>query len=185
METASAVAAERLREAVVELLRQSYFGDDTLLARLDRLMLGDEPEARLAEIRQSSRSAVCAKMFTSGEAAYQCRTCGVDPTCIQCTACFRLANHKGHDIKMTTAGGGGICDCGDASSWAPEGNCSAHGGVHAGGVDPTLALRADVRATAPVVVETVVAVLGWAIAHRNNCWTVPGLSISPKPFWRK
>ncbi|KMS94299.1 hypothetical protein BVRB_022800, partial [Beta vulgaris subsp. vulgaris] len=63
-----------------------------------------------------------------GEPAYQCSTCGVDPTCIQCASCFRRADHTGHDVKMTHAGGGGICDCGDSSSWASEGFCSQHRG---------------------------------------------------------
>ena len=44
----------------------------------------------------------------------------------QCMSCFSLSDHTGHDVKMCTAGGGGVCDCGDNESWAIEGTCSKH-----------------------------------------------------------
>ena len=92
--------AERLRAATLGVLRHAYFGNEYVIEWLGALMLGGAHAARLDEIERSTESSVCAKQFTAGEAAYQCRTCGVDPTCIQCTACFKLANHKGHDIKV-------------------------------------------------------------------------------------
>ena len=61
---------------------------------------------------------------------------------------------------------------GDASSWSPAGNCSAHRGVQADG-DPLLKLQPEARVAAPIVLETLVAVLGWVASHRNNCWSVP------------
>jgi E3 ubiquitin-protein ligase UBR2 len=173
-------SAERLRSWTLALLHNSFFNDSYLLEWLDALMLGHDFESIVHQLVESSKPSVCAKMFSSGEAAYQCRTCGVDPTCIQCTACFKLSNHKGHDIKMTTAGGGGICDCGDSSSWDPKGNCSKHSGA-SDGSDPLLSLSADAQFAAPIVMDALITVLGWTISHRNNCWSVPDCGVQWAP----
>jgi hypothetical protein len=61
-----------------------------------------------------------------GEIAYNCATCQVDPTCVQCQQCFQLANHEGHDVSFHRTSLGGCCDCGDVEAWAEEGFCPRH-----------------------------------------------------------
>lgn len=41
-----------------------------------------------------------------GEAAYQCKTCGADDTCIQCMSCYKQSDHVGHETIMRHSGGG-------------------------------------------------------------------------------
>jgi hypothetical protein len=60
---------------------------------------------------------------------YNCRTCQVDPTCVQCADCFHNANHTGHEVFFHITGSGGCCDCGDVEAWKAEGFCSKHSGV--------------------------------------------------------
>ncbi len=61
-----------------------------------------------------------------GELAYNCTTCQVDPTCVQCQKCFQAANHEGHDVYFHRTSAGGCCDCGDVEAWDPAGFCPAH-----------------------------------------------------------
>lgn len=66
-----------------------------------------------------------------GDIVYNCRTCQVDPTCVQCADCFHGANHEGHDVYFHITGNGGCCDCGDVEAWSEAGFCSRHRGVRA------------------------------------------------------
>jgi hypothetical protein len=74
---------------------------------------------------------ICGAMFKKGDLVWTCQTCGKDPTCVQCDACFRAADHAGHEVYFhRSMGAGGCCDCGDAEAWAASGNCSRHGCKH-------------------------------------------------------
>lgn len=85
--------------------------------------------------------AICGMMFKKGDLVWTCQTCGKDPTCVQCDACFRDSDHTGHEVYFhRSIGSGGCCDCGDAEAWASTGNCSLHGSKCArkhseGGID--------------------------------------------------
>uniref|UniRef100_A0A8C3G3V9 E3 ubiquitin-protein ligase n=1 Tax=Cyclopterus lumpus TaxID=8103 RepID=A0A8C3G3V9_CYCLU len=49
-----------------------------------------------------------------------------DPTCVLCMKCFLGSIHKEHRYRMTTSGGGGFCDCGDAEAWKKGPYCQQH-----------------------------------------------------------
>jgi hypothetical protein len=85
--------------------------------------LYDEDEGGLS----APSSGVCAKALKVGEAAYMCRTCGADDTCILCSECFSEDAHEGHSFFMVESGGG-LCDCGDPEAFAVEGWCAHHRG---------------------------------------------------------
>jgi hypothetical protein len=71
---------------------------------------------------------ICGLMFKKGDLVWTCQTCGKDPTCVQCDACFRDSDHAGHEVYFhRSMGSGGCCDCGDPEAWAESGNCSLHG----------------------------------------------------------
>uniref|UniRef100_A0A6V3IVK9 E3 ubiquitin-protein ligase n=1 Tax=Lotharella globosa TaxID=91324 RepID=A0A6V3IVK9_9EUKA len=115
---------------------------------LDFLAFGRKPSETKRIIQEQKGGGACAHVFKPFEPAYQCRTCGVDPTCVLCMDCFKLSDHAGHEILMTRAGGGGCCDCGDASSWDMKGACSRHNGQ--AGKEKPLPPQIDKRAR-PVV----------------------------------
>ncbi|KAK7880180.1 hypothetical protein WMY93_033162 [Mugilogobius chulae] len=98
-----------------------------LLAPLEWLLLGEEPSAALAALKEANRgSALCGHVFRVGEPTYSCRECAADPTCVLCMNCFLGSVHKDHRYRMTTSGGGGFCDCGDSEAWKQGASCSSH-----------------------------------------------------------
>lgn len=69
----------------------------------------------------------CGYVFTKGDGIFRCKTCGLDETCVLCTACFRSSNHEGHQTTFSyAAGSGGFCDCGDAEAWKIPLSCAYH-----------------------------------------------------------
>jgi hypothetical protein len=90
---------------------------------------------------------------------------------------------------MCNAGGGGICDCGDAASWNPLGNCSDHSGVSTDSADdPTLRLPPDVQRQAPPVFEMLLGLIGSALINHDDCWLVGDAFVdrasgTPGPGW--
>jgi hypothetical protein len=81
----------------------------------------------LSAIAATEHRMVCGKVFKKGDIVWNCRSCGKDPTCVQCDPCFRKSNHQGHEVYFHRAeGGSGCCDCGDPEAWAKHGNCSDH-----------------------------------------------------------
>jgi len=119
---------------VVTAARESsplYDASETLLQEwFNHLMFGANATAimaKIADLNERSGSGVCGAVLTPGEPAYYCRTCGADPSCIQCMRCFRDSDHTGHETVMAHAGGG-CCDCGSLSAWALGGCCSKHKG---------------------------------------------------------
>ncbi|XP_047207361.1 E3 ubiquitin-protein ligase UBR2 isoform X2 [Girardinichthys multiradiatus] len=98
-----------------------------LLAPLEWLLLGDEPAAGLALLQENNQSSpLCGHVFKVGEPTYSCRECAADPTCVLCMQCFLASVHKHHRYRMTTSGGGGFCDCGDAEAWKTGPYCQKH-----------------------------------------------------------
>ncbi|KAM4729976.1 LOW QUALITY PROTEIN: E3 ubiquitin-protein ligase UBR2 [Anableps anableps] len=98
-----------------------------LLAPLEWLLLGGEPASGLALLQQSNRSSpLCGHVFKVGEPTYSCRECAADPTCVLCMPCFLASVHRHHRYRMTTSGGGGFCDCGDAEAWKTGPYCQNH-----------------------------------------------------------
>ncbi|XP_040905463.1 E3 ubiquitin-protein ligase UBR2 isoform X2 [Toxotes jaculatrix] len=98
-----------------------------LLAPLEWLLLGEEPAAGLAQLQENNQpSPLCGHVFKVGEPTYSCRECAADPTCVLCMQCFLGSVHKEHRYRMTTSGGGGFCDCGDAEAWKKGPYCQKH-----------------------------------------------------------
>ncbi|XP_034721679.1 E3 ubiquitin-protein ligase UBR2-like [Etheostoma cragini] len=98
-----------------------------LLAPLEWLLLGAEPAAGLAALQENNTpSPLCGHVFKVGEPTYSCRECAADPTCVLCMQCFLGSVHKDHRYRMTTSGGGGFCDCGDAEAWKKGPYCHKH-----------------------------------------------------------
>ena len=115
-----------------------------------------------------STTGVCGHVFQSREPAYQCKTCGIDPTCIQCLACFRSSKHIDHDYRMVNAGGGGMCDCGDLSSWKLEGCCTKHKGVDsANTIDVSSILSNDVKSQLQHTIQYIIRVLSISLASKQ------------------
>ena len=72
---------------------------------------------------------VCGRVFLDGDLAYTCLDCRTDATCVICEECFNNSNHVGHRVRYHRTSAGGICDCGDAEAWKPEGFCDQHCGL--------------------------------------------------------
>jgi hypothetical protein len=81
----------------------------------------------LSAIAAIQHRVVCGRVFKKGDIVWNCRSCGKDPTCVQCDPCFRKSNHTGHEVYFHRAEGGtGCCDCGDPEAWCKQGNCTEH-----------------------------------------------------------
>jgi hypothetical protein len=66
---------------------------------------------KLLSLPSSGKKPVCGMVFKKGDLAWNCRTCGKDPTCVQCDPCFRKSDHKGHEVFFhRSSGNGGCCD---------------------------------------------------------------------------
>ncbi len=122
----------------------------------------------LQNMRGQGSKSVCGMVFKKGDIVWTCRQCGKDPTCVQCDACFRNSDHKGHEVYFHRSGGsGGCCDCGDPEAWTDSGNCAAHGNKEtspeaaaaAAAVDPSDSLPSLLRKGVRAVMRGVVGVL--------------------------
>ncbi|KAM8859992.1 E3 ubiquitin-protein ligase UBR2 isoform 2-T2 [Spinachia spinachia] len=115
------------REEQREEQREDLVSQMLLLAPLEWLLLGEEPASGLALLQENNQpSPLCGHVFKVGEPTYSCRECAADPTCVLCMKCFLESIHKGHRYRMTTSGGGGFCDCGDAEAWKKGPYCQKH-----------------------------------------------------------
>ncbi|XP_055358375.1 E3 ubiquitin-protein ligase UBR2 isoform X3 [Betta splendens] len=115
------------REEQREEQREDLACQLLLLAPLEWLLLGEEPAAGLAQLQENNQpSPLCGHVFKVGEPTYSCRECAADPTCVLCMQCFLGSVHKDHRYRMTTSGGGGFCDCGDAEAWKKGPYCQKH-----------------------------------------------------------
>ncbi|XP_068597074.1 LOW QUALITY PROTEIN: E3 ubiquitin-protein ligase UBR2 [Brachionichthys hirsutus] len=98
-----------------------------LMAPLEWFLLGEEPSSGLAFLQEKNQpSPLCGHVFKVGEPTYSCRECAADPTCVLCMQCFLGSVHREHRYRMTTSGGGGFCDCGDAEAWKKGPYCHKH-----------------------------------------------------------
>lgn len=82
-----------------------------------------------------ARPSLCGRVFKVGEPTYSCRDCGMDPTCVLCSQCFKKSGHKNHRYRISTSSGGGYCDCGDEEAWKTDQYCSLHQPVVVEGPD--------------------------------------------------
>ncbi|XP_037321325.1 E3 ubiquitin-protein ligase UBR2 isoform X3 [Pungitius pungitius] len=115
------------REEQREEQREDLVSQMLLLAPLEWLLLGEEPASGLALLQENNQpSPLCGHVFKVGEPTYSCRECAADPTCVLCMKCFLESIHKEHRYRMTTSGGGGFCDCGDAEAWKKGPYCQKH-----------------------------------------------------------
>lgn len=115
MSRAIAAALQRLQQEPTELpallhalLQQLPVSaaDAALRSWLDALLLGSDAarvESRIVSALGAKSGGVCAAQFRPGEPAYMCTSCASDPTCVQCVACFKLADHSAHadSVRMS------------------------------------------------------------------------------------
>ena len=106
---------------------------------------------------------VCGKRWSTNTAAFKCKTCETDSSCIVCVECFQNGDHEGHDTYLIRTSGG-VCDCGDATAWDPAGFCSLHKG-QSKDQDPSALLPPPIAAAAKATFPPVFAAL---ITHAQN-----------------
>ncbi|CAL8120131.1 unnamed protein product [Orchesella dallaii] len=99
---------------------------DTLFPILNDFIDKNKELTTYMQTLSVSRASLCGKVFKVGEPTYGCRDCGMDPTCVLCSSCFKQSGHKGHRYKISTSSGGGYCDCGDEEAWKTDKFCSDH-----------------------------------------------------------
>ncbi|CAM9398431.1 unnamed protein product, partial [Phaeothamnion confervicola] len=142
---------------------------------------------------------VCGYVFKRGDIAWNCRDCQSDGTCVQCDACFRRADHTGHEVHFhRTAQASnntiqskflGCCDCGDVEAWDARGCCPRHGPADVD-VDPMAALPVALRASAAAVTEEAVELLRLVVitapldgplrkGKRHLCSVIPQIPTNP------
>lgn len=160
----SAGEPERLRAAVAALLdgeaqasaRELQQGLSRLLTSGVVLPRGCTPDDFLARLPNGSEARLCGRVFSDGEIAYNCNTCGADPTCVMCMPCFNASNHEGHDVSFHRTAAGGCCDCGDPEAWNPAGFCTKHKGASEDDdYEPTEALPEQLRESGARVLRAV------------------------------
>nr|XP_032821084.1 E3 ubiquitin-protein ligase UBR2-like isoform X2 [Petromyzon marinus] len=139
-----------------------------LLDPLGWFLCGEDPEAGFPRLQLSNRPAqLCGHVFRSGEPTYSCRECAADPTCVLCMDCFQQSVHRTHRYRMSTSGGGGVCDCGDREAWRTGPHCSMHSPGHADaaatvgvGVLPD-GVEERARTLFPVLLQYAIDALTW------------------------
>ncbi|KAM8946628.1 E3 ubiquitin-protein ligase UBR2 isoform 2-T2 [Pelodytes ibericus] len=107
--------------------KEDMLSQNILLAPLEWYLFGEDPAIGFPKLKQANKpSQLCGRVFKVGEPTYSCRDCAVDPTCVLCMECFLGSVHREHRYRMTTSGGGGFCDCGDAEAWKEGPYCQKH-----------------------------------------------------------
>ncbi|XP_066451684.1 E3 ubiquitin-protein ligase UBR2 isoform X3 [Eleutherodactylus coqui] len=107
---------------------EEMLAQHTLLGALEWYLCGEDPAIGFQKLEQANKpSQLCGRVFKVGEPTYSCRDCAVDTTCVLCMECFLGSVHREHRYRMTTSGGGGFCDCGDAEAWKEGPYCQKHG----------------------------------------------------------
>jgi hypothetical protein len=133
-EGGSACAAAVAGKPKIAFDLTTYILEKESISMAERLLLlkwlicGGDPENMLRMLEACSQKSICGKTLNPGEMAYKCRDCQSDSLSAICTDCFIPARHLGHDYSMYRSGGG-CCDCGDNTAWAPSGFCSMHSGM--------------------------------------------------------
>lgn len=129
----------------------------------------------------------CAKRWVSGDHAWRCKTCELDPSCAICLDCFRLSDHEGHEVMMISTANG-CCDCGDLEAWREEGCCTEHSPAQSradnGDRSAVRPLPATMRPTAHGVVHALVTEWARALEELDQVsvvtYTVQHLSAFPR-----
>ncbi|XP_053394416.1 E3 ubiquitin-protein ligase UBR2-like isoform X2 [Mercenaria mercenaria] len=107
--------------------REERLTSKYLFSPLEHFLCNGEPEAVFQQLKEKDQpSQLCGHVFKNGEPTYSCRECATDPTCVLCMECFQTSVHKQHRYRMSTSGGGGYCDCGDAEAWKAGVFCGKH-----------------------------------------------------------
>lgn len=134
---------------------------DAFASFLDSLLLAQtegspetSSEAFFERFKPKSSQGLCGYLFQRNDIAFNCRTCQLDETCVLCLKCYQNGNHEGHDVTFHRTAPGGMCDCGDAEAWDPNGFCIYHGN-HDQDAD-AIPLPAGVTQVAHVLFEEVV-----------------------------
>ncbi|KAJ0398638.1 hypothetical protein ATCC90586_002916 [Pythium insidiosum] len=103
------------------------FLDAILLSQTGAAHVDDATsEAFFERFKPKSTRGLCGYLFQRNDIAFNCRTCQLDETCVLCLKCYQNGNHDGHDIYFHRTQPGGMCDCGDAEAWDPDGFCIYH-----------------------------------------------------------
>ncbi|KAG8443710.1 hypothetical protein GDO86_009037 [Hymenochirus boettgeri] len=106
---------------------EDMLAQHVLLGPMEWYLCGEDPAVGFPKLEQANKpSQLCGRVFKVGEPTYSCRDCAVDPTCVLCMECFLGSVHREHRYRMTTSGGGGFCDCGDAEAWKEGAYCQKH-----------------------------------------------------------
>uniref|UniRef100_A0A2K6UKU0 E3 ubiquitin-protein ligase n=1 Tax=Saimiri boliviensis boliviensis TaxID=39432 RepID=A0A2K6UKU0_SAIBB len=107
--------------------KEDMLAQHVLLGPMEWYLCGEDPAFGFPKLEQANKpSHLCGRVFKVGEPTYSCRDCAVDPTCVLCMECFLGSIHRDHRYRMTTSGGGGFCDCGDAEAWKEGPYCQKH-----------------------------------------------------------
>lgn len=140
-------------------------------------MWGPDPDAALERLKSSEHTpSVCGRVFKNGEPTYNCRECGMDPTCVLCVHCFKQSTHRHHKYKMSTSQGGGCCDCGDPEAWKKDAYCESHlAGLEkakAEEANPGPGLSKEVLSAAAIIQEAVLDFAAYSLEIDSNATIV-------------
>ncbi|KNC47555.1 uncharacterized protein AMSG_02580 [Thecamonas trahens ATCC 50062] len=133
------------------------------MAAVTEMLCGGEATELQNELAALASPMVCGKRWSTPSAAYKCKTCETDSSCIVCVECFQAGNHDGHDYYLIRTAGG-VCDCGDATAWDPAGFCDVHRGQSEDD-DPAAVLPLDVAAAGTAVLTAAISAL---VEHALN-----------------
>jgi len=91
----------------------------------------------------------------------------------------------GSDLCFLPLCAGGCCDCGDPSSWKPEGFCTAHPGPASfrnPSFDPTSILPDDVKARCKLVLQAVMGCISSALSQQPRAPTPAAALAAIQPY---
>lgn len=128
---------------------------------------------------QGACTSSCPVQWRDGDIAFRCQECEVDNQCVVCPECFYGANHAGHTVNLIRTNGG-CCDCGDPSSWKPEGFCHRHRGI-TDQEDSELSLQQlpqDIRETCASVLAEAVAIADGLLVELASANTADSIAPS-------
>lgn len=103
----------------------------------------------------------CARPLGKDDVVYRCIDCGLDETCVICEDCFNREEHRGHDVDVyTSAGNGGLCDCGDPEAFNHKLDCKCQEDIE----DDSNIDSASIYQTIQVCLDYILDVTNFSIA---------------------